>query len=86
MPSAQSLASVVRRVPRRWVSIHPSSSAAVKYSPAVANDYSHLLENENEYGIAKPLHMDAFRKENYHDKLSGPIIQASSTMPYINAP
>ena len=33
------------------------------------NEIEHLLENENEYGIAKPLHMDRFQKENYHNKL-----------------
>lgn len=26
---------------------------------------THLLENENEYGIADCMHMDKFRKENY---------------------
>mmetsp|Transcript_20860 Transcript_20860/g.39619 ORF Transcript_20860/g.39619 Transcript_20860/m.39619 type:complete len:88 (+) Transcript_20860:329-592(+) len=38
----------------------------IQVSPAATgNDISHLLENENEYGIAKPMAMDAFRKEQY---------------------
>lgn len=29
-------------------------------------DYSHLLENEYGYGIAKSLGKDIFHKDNYH--------------------
>ena len=42
---------------------------AVPASPAATCDYVHLLENENGYGIAKPLHKDGFQKEHYHTKL-----------------
>ena len=38
-----------------------------------SNEIQHLLENENEYGIANPLHMANFQKENYDTKIQETI-------------
>lgn len=41
----------------------------VNVSPAVVSDIWHWMANEHEYGVAKPLTMDAYRKEEYDAKL-----------------
>ena len=80
MPASYRIVAPVARrlVSRRAVSsarstvsskYYPSAASLLHDSPAVKNDYSHLLENENEYGIAQPMHMGAFGKDQYHAKL-----------------
>ena len=78
----QHMARVTRR--RAFLSTRASTKLdVVKVSPAAVNDFSHLLENENEYGIAKPMSMDAFRKENYQFKLHS-LVEPPS-LPYLHA-
>ena len=59
------------------------ATRTVQASPAATCDYVHLLENENGYGIAKPLHKDGFQKEYYHNKLHhGGEMQEAGTKNY----
>jgi hypothetical protein len=44
------------------------------------NEIKHLLENENEYGIAKPLHMERFCMENYDARICGTTAGSESTI------
>ena len=46
-----------------------SSTQDVSSSLIDSNEIQHLLENENEYGIANPMRMDKFSMENYDKKI-----------------
>lgn len=93
MPTSQRLVTRLARhlVIRRTVSStlsnvssknYPLAASFLQDSPAVKNDYSHLLENENEYGIAQPMHMGAFDKDQYHAKLvQGRNMETLTTTP-----